>query len=278
MAVFTQRQDLTQQRKRHRFSKVTGWKKYALAAIGYDDKGQKNAKGKFIGGGGFFKNLAGGALAEGTDAEEVIKSNRDAEASHEAGVFDYSTSFMNFGGGGGSSGATSGASTGISGGAGASSGAATSGGGIFSKAGTMGKGADGGATKAGAFMSKVGGGSSETVANGGDSMFTGENGNKLTDQWAKKNKSDIEDDINNEDNYSTEQDYINNEDGDIGVEGEKSSATSDWEGASKATDKMPLVGQGAGLYAEKMAIADAYKSKRMEVAGRTYGRSSAYRV
>ena len=75
MAVFTQRQELTQQRKRHRFSKVTGWKKYALAAIGYDDKGQKNAKGKFIGGGGFFKNLAGGALAEGTDAEEVIKSN-----------------------------------------------------------------------------------------------------------------------------------------------------------------------------------------------------------
>jgi len=308
MAVFTSTQELDQQAQHKNFQKQTGWKKTAMMLSGYKDTGEKNTFGRFAGGSPMM-TIGGNVFSKGSSAEEVVKSQRSKEIGHQIGVAKFVGSIMTAGAGGAAGGAASG---GASAGASGVGGAATSGGGLFAKAGTKGLGAGGGATKAGAFMSKVGGGGSQTIAQGGkgsvmDSMFkegskaselaNSEGGKRLTNELTSQAKQKIKDGVNssgdptvedelpNEDAYTTGVDENGNP---ISAEAQAGNAqvdTTTESGSAKAmgtaagaTSAIPIIGEGIGLYAEKMAIADAHTAKRKEIAGRTYQGNQGRRV
>lgn len=309
MAVFTSTRELQQQAQHKNFKKQTGWKASAMSMMGYKATGEKNTFGKYLGGSPMM-TIGGNILAKGSDAEEVTKSQRGAELGHQIGVAKFVGSIMTAGAGGAAGGAASG---GASAGASGASGAASAGGGLFGKAGTMGKGAMGGSTKAGAFISKVGGGSSQTALKGGkgsvlDNMANGESmfkegskvgdlantqgGQMLSDKLQSEGKQAVMDQMSKdsegmtdeeikamaETESTTEQDAVSqagNAQVDSTVESGSAKATGQ---AADATSAIPLIGEGVGLYAEKMAIADAYKSKRKEISGRTYSGNEAHRA
>ncbi len=283
MAIFTSTSELEQQKQHRNFKKQTGWKAGAMAMMGHKATGEKNAFGKYLGGSPLM-TLGAGIMSKDSDAEEVMKSQQAAEISHQIGVAKFVGEIY---GAGAASGATSGASSG--------GGVASGGGGLFGKAGTMGKGAGGGATKAGAFISQVGGGASQTVG-GGSSMFkegtkasdiaNSKGGKALTNKLSEQGKQSVIDEMNAssddilplESEYTTEADAVSLAGGSNVDPSVTSGQTKGMNALSGATEALPLVGSATGLYAEKMAIADAYEGKRREIAGRTIKGSGARRV
>jgi hypothetical protein len=281
MALFTSTSELEQQKLHKNFKKQTGWKAGAMAMMGHKATGEKNAFGKYLGGSPLM-TLGAGIMSKDSDAEEVMKSQQAAEISHQIGVAKFVGEIY---GAGAASGAVSGAG-----------GASSGGGGLFGKAGTMGKGAGGGATKAGAFLSQAGGGSSQTVGGGGSSMFkegtkasdiaNSEAGKSLTNKLSEQGKQSVIDEMNApagdtlplESEYTTEADAVSLAGGANVDPSVTSGQTKGMNTVSGATESLPLIGSATGLYAEKMAIADAYEGKRREIAGRTYKGSASRRV
>jgi hypothetical protein len=281
MAIFTSTSELEQQKQHRNFKKQTGWKAGAMAMMGHKATGEKNAFGKYLGGSPLM-TLGAGIMSKDSDAEEVMKSQQAAEISHQIGVAKFVGEIY---GAGAASGAVSGAG-----------GASSGGGGLFGKAGTMGKGAGGGATKAGAFLSQAGGGSSQTVGGGGSSMFkegtkasdiaNSEAGKSLTNKLSEQGKQSVIDEMNApagdtlplESEYTTEADAVSLAGGANVDPSVTSGQTKGMNTVSGATESLPLIGSATGLYAEKMAIADAYEGKRREIAGRTYKGSASRRV
>jgi hypothetical protein len=249
--------------------------------MGHKATGEKNAFGKYLGGSPLM-TLGAGIMSKDSDAEEVMKSQQAAEISHQIGVAKFVGEIY---GAGAASGAVSGAG-----------GASSGGGGLFGKAGTMGKGAGGGATKAGAFLSQAGGGSSQTVGVGGSSMFkegtkasdiaNSKGGKALTNKLSEQGKQSVIDEMNAssddtlplESEYTTEADAVSLAGGANVDPSVTSGQTKGMNTVSGATESLPLIGSATGLYAEKMAIADAYEGKRREIAGRTTKSSGARRV
>jgi hypothetical protein len=314
MAVFTSTRELSQQNKHTPFKKVTGWKKGALAMMGHKDTGEKNAFGKYLGG-SIGMTVGANILTSGTDAGEVTKSQRGAEISHQVGVMSFVGSIM--GASGGSGGEGGGMMSGItgggggaaaSGGAGAASGAASgatavgnSGNtGMLSKAGTMGKGANGGPTKAGAFIKNTnigqGGGKAgrmdrrdtknyNKMMGDDSSMFTqSEGGKRLQNEVTKGDKERAINELNSDGQGGqiyTEEDYLKEGNKEFTKEGGFTGEMGDVAEGTKGLSGIPiasLVGEGAGLYAEKMAIADAYKNERRKLAARTTAGSDIRRA
>ena len=306
MAVFTSTNELQQQAQHKNFNKVTGWKKGAMSLLGYKDTGQKNAFGKFFGHGNvLLDSYVPGALAKGTDAEEVIKSQRGEEWAHQIGTAKLAANIITMGASGGATAAAGGATAGASGASGAA--VASQGGGLFSKAGTMGKGQFGGATKAGAFISKAGGGSSRTALQGGASsaglpsmfkegskannLLSGEAGQKLTNEITAKGKQKVMDEMDkasSSDDTSDvpEADVVQDALGDataqagnalVDTTGESTEAKQ-MQGVAKATSAIPIIGEAAGLYAHRLQMAQGYKNKRKEISGRTYRGNEAHRA
>lgn len=272
MAVFTSTRELATQRQTKNFKSQTGWKAVAMNMLGYKASGEKNWFGKYVGGVGIGKNLAAKQLGKGSDAEEVIGSQTDAELEHQMGTAKFA---MNFVGGGGGMDFMGGSS----GGAGASQGASGSatGGGMFPKAGQGTAGKDGGGTWMGGQINKFGGGggaaqgsSGESILDnkiiGGDgSMTGGESGKKLADDIVANGKQKTIEEMSdeailamNENEYTNDSTEAGQKDADLTNE---SSQTKDWGKVSKATDSIPIVGEFAGLYTQKMEMADAYKRK-----------------
>jgi hypothetical protein len=261
MAIFTRRSELAQQKKHKNYSKATGsMRTSAMALAGYKDTGEKNLWGKInpIGTPG---NLIAGKLASGTDAGEVINSQRSDEIAGDLATAKLAVSIAGV----------------------ANPGGATGGGGMFGKAGTKGMGAGGGATKAGAFISQAGGGTSETIANGG-SVFQGEAGKALTDKMTSENKQALSDSMNASMDL-TDEDAAAPSPGEMEaieegeVESTETDATADTlSKVGDATSMIPVAGEAIALAGQKMAIANNYKNKRKEIAGRTYSSNEATRV
>jgi len=239
--MFTDQRELAIQDRRRQFKPQTGWKKTAMSMIGYKADGTKNWYGKYFGFGNVLRDsYVSGWLGKGSDAEEVIKSQRGAEWGKQIGIAKFATNFIGGGalGGGGK--------------------------GLFSKAGTMGKGVGGGATKAGAFISQLGGGSVKA----GDSMFANKSTDvvanksaidKITDGVIDEDKQKIKDNIFNNDTLPSEDDYT------VGAESATTNSSKENKvasGIANKTSMIPVIGEAAGLYAQNLQIADKLEEKR----------------
>ena len=279
MAVFTDTRQLSQQRKHTPFKKVTGWKKAALAMFGYTDTGEKNMFGKYLGGSPGM-TIGGNIISSGTDSNEVIKSQRGAEAEHQGNVLGFAKSIVTTfagGGGGEAAGAVGGEAVGAVGGK-AVGNTASSSTGLLSKAGTMGQGANGGPTKAGAFIKNTnigqGGGKEGRMARREakqNTMFSeSEGGQRMQNEVTKNDKQNAIDELN-----SGNEALAQNKEGAAGFENSQSSNTNTANEIADATSSLEgipylgLLAEGAGLYAEKMAIADAHTAERRKIAART---------
>ena len=78
MAIFERQQELNTQLQPKMFKGVTGWKKGAMSAVGYNSDGTRNAWGKFNPALALnpLSHVAGEALSKDTDASGVIESQR----------------------------------------------------------------------------------------------------------------------------------------------------------------------------------------------------------
>jgi len=259
-----------------------------MAMMGHNADGTKNSFGKYLGGSPLM-TLGAGIMSQDSDAEEVIKSQQEAEISHQLGVVEFVGEIYG-----------AGAASGASGGAGAASGSATGG----SAASMFGQGC-GGAAGQGSMMGNTmnsalggsgGANSLQSTVGGGSSMFkegtkasdlaNSEGGKTLTNKLSEQGKQSVIDEMNAsagdilplESEYTTEGDSVSSA-GSANVDSSVSSGQTDsMSSMASATESLPLVGSATGLYAEKMAIADAYEGKRREIAGRTTKSSGARRV
>jgi hypothetical protein len=79
MAIFEDNRELARQERFVGMDKVDGWKKTALAVMGYKDTGEKNWWGKTGLPGGLSRGISK-SLAKGTDTAEVFKETDDEYA------------------------------------------------------------------------------------------------------------------------------------------------------------------------------------------------------
>jgi hypothetical protein len=278
MAVFTSTRQLSQQKKHKSFKKVEGWKADALQMMGYNDDGTKNAFGKYLGG-SVGMTIGANVLSSGTDSGEVIASQRESEMNHQMGVVGLIGEIWGMGGsGGGGEGAA--ASGGANSGAG---GAATSG--VGTTAASTGKKGVNPSVAGGNNASKVGGGSSQSATS---EMFkqSGKSGNSqaqqaLSQKLQAQDKDSVMEQMMKDAEGMTAEELLAMEDsyntGDSeNITGE--GGNKDLNSAAGATDSIPVAGTAVGLYAEKMAIADAHKAERDKLANRTTSGSEIKRA
>jgi hypothetical protein len=314
MAVFTSTQELEQQKQHRNFVKGKG----NLLFKGTGEKtgfGKVIGNVPLL---GTATNLIGQAAATGDQKEVIKSQLKDEIGADVAAAKFAGSTFMAFGGAnalgigmkgaGAGGGATKAGAIGskLLGGSAETSSqvAAEMGGGVFSKAGTKGLGKFGGATKAGAFISKLGGGASQTALQAGGagsvSMFkegskvadlaASKGGKALTNQLQSSGKQAVMDSINkdseemtdeevkalSEENYTTQAEAQAGN-AEVGTTGE-SGATEAMGKAADLTSMIPVLGEGLGVVAQKMAIANNYKNKRKEIAGQTLTGNDSRRV
>ncbi len=83
MAIFEDTRELSRQQRHVGMDKVTGWKKTALAMMGYKDTGEKNWFGKTGIPNSLTTRFLSNQLSKGSDAEKVLKETNDEWAAAE---------------------------------------------------------------------------------------------------------------------------------------------------------------------------------------------------
>lgn len=116
MAIFTDSRELSRQARNREFDRIKGWRKGAMAILGYKDDGSLNTWGKITGvtGTRIPQRIIANQLAKGSDAKEVLKSTNDEFIANELArgkfAFDVAKTAITLGAGGGAGGASSAAS------------------------------------------------------------------------------------------------------------------------------------------------------------------------
>mgnify|MGYP003672415922 CR=1 FL=1 len=268
MAVFTNTRDLLQQKQSREFKKQTGWKKTAMAAMGYNDDGTKNTFGKYFGHGNvLMDSYIPGMLAKGSDGEEVIKSQRGAEWKKQIDVVKFIGNFVGGGAAGGAVGAGAGASA-------VGGGLAKTGSGLLSSSSSK-------TNILGNNISNFGQNTGTAFAGGGGA------GNSSSQSMFKVGPGK---DLVNDINLKTEQEELPDEDnyvqGDIEVDtpneqeyNYESDATKVSKSTSKVTSSIPIAGEAAGIYTQQLAIADGLENAKKKIARqKRYTKGSNKRV
>jgi len=265
MAIFQDQRELERQKQPLKFKKQTGWKKTAMAALGYKDDGTKNTFGKYFGHGNVALDYyAPKALAKGSDSEKVIESSKSEQWERQFSTAKFASNFVGGGMGGGS-------------GSGAGGGMMSKAGGMFGKGGG---GAAGKGTKMGNSMASIMGGS----GGGGDKLFSGnanvdamnksaamDSANEgLNNDITNSNILEKTNDVNDIDNYQTEEDFLSAT-GDSPDDYRKS------EKSLKSVKGMPIVGDLSSAVTSRFKVSDKLeKTRKAMMLRRESDKNNAY--
>ena len=274
MAIFEKQNELQQQDRYRNFTPTKGWKKGALAVLGYNADGTKNTFGKYLGHGNvLLDHYVPQALAEG-DTKEVIASGEEEEWGHQMASFNVAKNFI--GGGGGAAGGMMGGESGGNGGGGMASMFGQGGGGAGGNGSMMGNtmnAAMGGSGGSNSMQSKMGGATNSMFGksgnNGVDTMNSDAAMKSANDGLDKGiDDSDILneiDDPTNYENYSTEADYKAANGIDSGVSSETKTASA----IGDAGGSIPILGDVAKSFQAKFAAADVRDKKKKSMMRQT---------
>lgn len=119
MALFTDSRELSVQEKHRPFQGVKGWRKNALALLGYNSDGTKNTFGEIFGHGNVLLDHYAPKMIAEKDTKKVIDSAEGSEWTNQIASFEAAKDIVSLVGGGGAGAAGAGMGSGASAGAGA---------------------------------------------------------------------------------------------------------------------------------------------------------------